>query len=316
MRIPELHLTNSAVYLVLSVVMLGFVLGCSSLPFMDGPKEPRLIAYPSNDGIEALLATTILRMGDQRLSFMLIGPENLITSDAVTLETKHLSSNSTKTHSQPASYYGWPYASRGAYSAQVSFDEPGYWQIDISVGDRDQLILTRLVVWVEANSVIPDIGDKAPKSRNRVLSAKTDINSITTAFNPDPDFYGMTIKSAIETGKPSVIVFSSPAFCTSPTCGPQVETLSELKKFYSGELNFVHIEIYNNPEEVQGDLDNAQLSPTVSEWKLDKIPGWRNESLTFLLDGEGIISNRFEGYVTLRELEMALDIILTDKERK
>ena len=312
MRIPELNLIYAPMYLVLCIVMLGFASGCSVFPSVDGQKELRLIAYPSDDGIEALLATTLLRLGDQRLSFMLIGPANLITSDAVTLETKYLSPNSTTAHSQTASYYAWPYASRGAYSAQVSFDEPGYWQIDIFVGDRDQLIPTRVVIWVEASSVIPDIGDKAPKSRNRVLSAKTDIGSITTAFNPDPDFYGTTIKSAIETSKPSAIVFSSPAFCTSPTCGPQVETLSELKNRYSGELNFVHIEIYDNPDEVQGNLDNAQLSPTVLEWRLDRIPGWRNESLTFLLDSEGTIRNRFEGYVTLQELEIALDTILLD----
>jgi hypothetical protein len=312
MRIPELRFIYAPMHVVLSIVMLWFVFGCSGYSSVDGQKQLRLIAYPSDDGIEALLATTMLRRGEQRLSFMLIGPENLITSDAVTLKTKHLSPNSTATHLQTASYYAWPYASRGAYSAQVSFDEPGYWQIDISVGDRTQLIPTRFVIWVEADSVIPDIGDKAPKSHNKVLSVKTDIDSITTAFNPDPDFYGITIKSAIETGKPCVIVFSSPAFCTSPTCGPQVETLSELKKLYSGKSNFVHIEIYDNPEKVQGNLDHAQLSPTVLEWRLDKIPGWRNESLTFLLDGEGIIRNRFEGYVTLQELEIALNAILFD----
>jgi hypothetical protein len=241
---------------------------------------------------------------------MLIGPTNLITSDAVTLETKNLSLNSTATHSRSVLYYPWPYASRGAYSSYVSFDEPGYWQVDIYVGDRDQLIPSRLVIWVGADSLIPDIGDKAPMSLNKVLSANTNIESMTTAFNPDPDFYAMTVRSAIETGKPCVVVFASPAFCTSPTCGPQVETLSDLKKLYSGESNFIHIEIYDNPDGIQGDLDSAELSPTVLEWRLDKIPGWRNESLTFLVDGAGTIRNRFEGYVTLQELELAVDAIL------
>ena len=310
MRIQELCLFYARRHVVLFIVILVLVLGCSVVRSSYGQNELRLISYPSDDGIQALLATTILRTGDQRLSFMLIGPTNLITSDAVTLETKNLSLNSTATHSRSVLYYPWPYASRGAYSSYVSFDEPGYWQVDIYVGDRDQLIPSRLVIWVGADSLIPDIGDKAPMSLNKVLSANTNIESMTTAFNPDPDFYAMTVRSAIETGKPCVVVFASPAFCTSPTCGPQVETLSDLKKLYSGESNFIHIEIYDNPDGIQGDLDSAELSPTVLEWRLDKIPGWRNESLTFLVDGAGTIRNRFEGYVTLQELELAVDAIL------
>ena len=97
-----------------------------------------------------------------------------------------------------------------------------------------------------------------------------------------------------------------PAFCTSPTCGPQVETVKELKAAYQDRADFVHVEIYDLPEEIQGDLSKAQLSEAVDEWGLSSLPHWFNESWVFILDDQGIVRHRFEGYATLTELEAAL----------
>jgi hypothetical protein len=133
---------------------------------------------------------------------------------------------------------------------------------------------------------------------------------LTTDSTPDPDLHLLTIEQAIEDPKPDVIVFATPAFCTSATCGPQVDTVSELKDAHRGEANFIHVEIYDNPDQIQGDLSKARLAPAVSEWGFDKVPHWFNESWTFVLDSEGRIEQKFEGFVTLAELEETLQRVL------
>ena len=116
----------------------------------------------------------------------------------------------------------------------------------------------------------------------------------------------MSVAEAVASGKPSVIVFATPAFCTSPTCGPQVDTVSELRAEHPDAANFIHVELYDNPQEIQGDLSRAELVSAADEWGFTQIPGWTNESWVFVLDGDGVVRQRFEGFATLSELEAAL----------
>ena len=70
--------------------------------------------------------------------------------------------------------------------------------------------------------------------------------------------------------------------------------------------DFVHVEIYDLPDEIQGDLSKASFAPAVEEWGFSSVPHWFNESWVYILDEEGLVDHRFEGYVTLTELEAAL----------
>ena len=99
---------------------------------------------------------------------------------------------------------------------------------------------------------------------------------------------------------PTVAVMASPAFCISAVCGPQVEVLSELKDEFAGQANFIHVDFYDNPAEIQGDLARAVVSPTVREWNLPS-PEW-----TFIIDQDGAIADRFEGFAALEELRQSL----------
>lgn len=57
-------------------------------------------------------------------------------------------------------------------------------------------------------------------SPNKTLYTVERLEELTTDYTPDPDLYQLTIAEALITGRPTVIVFATPAFCTSPTCGP------------------------------------------------------------------------------------------------
>ena len=158
--------------------------------------------------------------------------------------------------------------------------------------------------------VVPDNGAVPPASQTKTLASEGTLKTLTTDYSPDLDLYLVSVDDAIEQPKPAVVVFSSPAFCTTPTCGPQAETLSELQDAHPDAANFIHVEIYDNPHEIQGDLEKAEIAEAVREWGFDRIPHWFNESWTYILDSDGRIHEKFEGYVTLEELEETLQEVL------
>ncbi len=121
----------------------------------------------------------------------------------------------------------------------------------------------------------------------------------------DLDLDRMTIAEAISGGLPTLVTFATPAFCTSATCGPQVEVVSTIKERYKGRANFIHIEVYDNPHEMEGDVSKGRLSPLLDEW------GLRSEPFTFVIDADGLVAAKFEGFATEDELESALQEVIT-----
>jgi hypothetical protein len=302
----------------LAMLMASLALACGTAATPAPPLAPAGVApLPTASGddnaLSPILATTILRVGTQRLSFLLVSPKALIKAPEATVTTRFLDDDGVGGETKRAVFHLWPYGVRGSYSTDLTFDRPGRWQLDISVDDAEFSGETQLVVDVTEAAVVPDIGAVPPRSRTKTLESAGGFKVLTTDFTPDPDLYLLTIEEAVKDSKPDVIVFSTPAFCTSPTCGPQVDTVSELKDAHRGEANFIHVEIYDNPDQIQGDLSKAKLAPAVSEWGFDKIPHWFNESWTFVLNSEGRIEQKFEGFVTLAELEETLQQVLTQK---
>ena len=212
-----------------------------------------------------------------------------------------------------AAFNAWPYGIRGSYSTYVNFDRAGRWRLDVKVDNpygNDQI---QFEVEVMEKSPVPALGTVALISKSKVLGNDGPIEEITTDYSPDPDLYRLTIKDAVENPLPSVVVFASPAFCTSPTCGPQVDTVSELKERHPDAANYIHVEIYDNPAEIQGDLDRAEIFEVVDDWGLTAIEDYFNESWVFILDADGRIHDRFEGFATVDELDAALMKVLVQR---
>ena len=289
------------------VIVLALACGSASVP--SSTPTPTL-AEPASRGIEPILATTVLRVGTQRVAFLLASEEALIQAPEATVQSTFLGARDASGETRQATFRLWPYGVRGAYNTELTFDRPGPWRLDITVDGEEMSGETQLVVDVAERVAVPEIGTIAPLSRTKTLSSVSRIQELTSDFTPDPDLYQLTIAEAVIGAKPVVIVFATPAFCSSPTCGPQVDTVSELKDRHKGEANFIHVEIYDNPDEVQGDLSRAVVTPVVDEWGLSTIPDWSNESWTFLIGSDGRIVQRYEGFVTLEEMSEALSTVL------
>ena len=281
----------------------------------DAPGQPQdnqaASSESPDEGLElnVILATTVLEVGEQRVAFLLATPTGLVKGDTdVSITPVYLPDNSAGP-SITTRFHQWPYGVRGAFAAEVDFDQPGMWRLDIAAEGADAGS-GAVEIEVTEDSSVPFIGSVGPLSENKTLGSAGAIELITTDYTPDLSLYEVTIREAVESPLPAVVVFASPAFCTTATCGPQVDAVSELRESYAGQAHFIHVEIYDNPDEIQGDLDRARIAPTVDEWGLTSIPHWFNESWTFVLDPEGRVQDRFEGFATVIELEESLQTTL------
>ncbi|MDE2836886.1 MAG: thioredoxin family protein [Chloroflexota bacterium] len=251
---------------------------------------------------ESILGTTVLRTGTQRVAFLLASGTDLVRVPEATVTTTSLDGGA-EGETATAQFHEWPFGTRGSYVTQMTFPQAGAWRLDIE-GEGG---VATLDVLVDETSIVRDVGELGVFSNTKTLQGTGgDLGSITSHYRPDPALYEISVAEALFNRKPTVVVFASPAFCTTPTCGPQVETVTELREAYPGAADYIHVEVYDNPHEIQGDLTKGVLSPVLEEWGIDQVPHYQNESWTFILGADARIAERFEGYATFTELEEAL----------
>ncbi len=192
----------------------------------------------------------------------------------------------------------------GAYVTNANFDTAATWGVEVSGAVDGRAIDTvRLVFSVNQKSASPAIGDPAPRSVQQTLKDVSGIEQIDTSETPIADEHNMTIAEAVTSGKPTVIVFATPAFCTSAVCGATKQTVDDLYARYKGQANFVHVEPYDLPKARAG----TALEPVpfiTNEWHFESEP-W-----TFIVDSQGKIAGKFDGIVTFDELEETLKPLL------
>ena len=265
-------------------------------PLVEGEMSP--------DGLQAILGTGDLAVGANRVGFVLISRQGLVTEPTVTVSSRYLTTNSSSGEpgqTVSAQFHPWPYGTRGLYVSDLTFDRAGRWGIDVEVQRSDGPVSkTELLFDVREKTFAPAVGAPAVKSSTKTVGDVETLAELTTGSLQDPDLYAFSLADAVANGSPTVVVFASPAFCTNAVCGPQVDVLQELKDAYKGRADFVHVDFYDNPQEIQGDLERARISPAVKEWRLPSIE-W-----TYVIDRQGIVAARFEAFATYEEVEEAL----------
>lgn len=186
---------------------------------------------------------------------------------------------------------------RGLYRAQVSFDRPGVWQVSLHTTGSEDPPTQAVPFNVAEVGFTPAVGQRAP-SAVTATGTGAELSEISTDPEPDPRFYEISLDQALASGSPTVVVFATPAFCESATCGPMLDKAKALSGGYPG-MNFVHVEIYQNLDAPT--LDQLQVVEAVRVWGLPSEP-W-----VFVLDGDGVVTAKFEGTVDTEELRNALE---------
>ena len=208
-------------------------------------------AEPTQDAAEVreltvVLATTDLGVGENRVAFAILDDGGVLESEEVYATFSTQAGEAAQGDGIQATYREWP-GGRGLYTIQADFDAPGVWQLDVDATIDGRASVGSALFQVSAESSSPAVGAAAPASLNKTLGDVARIEEITTDSMPDEALYAMTIAEAIESGKPLVVTFATPAFCKTATCGPQVEALKDLRARYSEQVNFIHVEVFDNP---------------------------------------------------------------------
>ena len=304
---------KTAIIAIIAIIIIAAACAAPALDETPPPADSRAAALEpmrgpvSADGLQAIFATPDLGVGRHRVAFALTSRTGLIDAPSAAVQSFYAPpEDAAAALGEPvqtalALFRPFPLVERGLYATSVTFDRPGRWALQANVlGSDGQPKRARLYFDVPERSVAPAPGSVAPPSDSKTAADVDSLSRLTTGSEPDADLYLVSIADAVESGLPAVIVMASPAFCISAVCGPQVEVLSELKDEFAGQANFIHVDFYDNPDEIQGDLSRAVISPTVREWRLPS-PEW-----TFVIDRRGVITDRFEGFATLEELRQSL----------
>ncbi len=287
--------------------MSGLLLGvaCSERPASPQTTAPvsATPVLPQNPTLTVIPVGRDFGLGKDRLQLAILSADGDSVNDrAADLEiTYGLIDGSERRTLTPVTWRKWPVLS-GVYVATADFDSSGFWQFDVVLDDGSKTLAGSATLEVRDVSRAPSVGTLAPRVVSKTAGTLDAARQITSAATPDLDLYATSLDKAIESQKPIVVVFSTPAFCTTQTCGPQLEVIGNLQDKYGAEAQFIHVEVWDNPREMldTGDASVGRLSPAVEAWGLPSEP-W-----TFLIDTDGRIHARFEAFATEAELDEAI----------
>lgn len=197
------------------------------------------------------------------------------------------------------------------YTSYVEFAHSGDWGVEVTAHEPGKPDRTARVMFsVRDTTTTPAIGAAAPASDTLTTTDPAALVAISTDTNPDPAFYTLSVKDAIAAGKPFVVVFATPLFCSSGLCGPALDLVKQVAPDYAGRVNFIHVEPYVlqvKDGRTQPELDVTGYPKSVRasvEWGLPTEP-W-----VFVVDANGKVAAKFEGMAYPDELTAALDALL------
>ncbi len=149
---------------------------------------------------------------------------------------------------------------------------------------------------VRSTPQAPAVGSAAISSDTpTIASTHGNFRLLTTRTPPDKALLRYSVAGSLAAHKPFVVVFATPKFCTSRTCGPVVDVVDAVRRqLASTGVRFIHVEVYKNNNPGLG------YNQWFRQWHLPTEP-W-----IFLVGADGKIEQRFEGSVSSGELAAAV----------
>ena len=197
-----------------------------------------------------------------------------------------------------------PSKSRGVYGGTVRFDKPGLWRVQIKGRNGSQPFSAQTVFEVAAAPQVTPIGEPAPRSTNPLPGAPgTALRAIDSRADgpsvPDPELHQISVADAIASGKPLLVVVSTPTYCVSQFCGPITDNIQKLARQYGDRMNFVHLEVWRS-------FRTQQFNDAAAEWVRRRDNKDANEPWVFVVDRSGTVVERFDNVATAQELQGAI----------
>ena len=276
-------------YFIKNILFINFAIlllciNCSQLKMDSTEVINSNVVMPTNEYF----------LGFNRIVFSIINNEGSESEKSLSVSVKNIKTN--KLYAIDPVFYKWPNKNGGFYVLNTIFDNEGSYFININdLTDSD--FIYKKKINITNNELTPKLGELIPVLNNKIISDTQDISEITSDSDPDHGFYQYKLSEVLNNDKLIIVFFLSPNFCKTATCFPQLDVLKNLKSKYHDKIIFIHVEVYENPHLIKGNLNNAKISSALNEWNI------KSEPYTFLIDKNNYLFRKFQGYVSFEEIE-------------
>lgn len=175
----------------------------------------------------------------------------------------------------------------GLYLTAIDVPEPGSYVVVVDEGEPTGQAAIEPIA--PSDSALPTPGDEAVSVQTPTEEDDMGVEELCT-LQPDPcGMHETSLDTVLSEGRPAVVLFATPAYCQTATCGPSVETLEALRT--SGDYDdvaFVHVEIFSDAGQT--------IAEPVEAWSLPTEP-W-----LFTIDANGDVVDRIDGAMVDDEL--------------
>lgn len=289
-------------------VLLASLTACSA----SGSATTTVSAAPSRSGgtgdIYPVMIASELIVGENRIlfSFQDAGGAPIAKPDR-TVEISFTGPKGEEVRADKAQFI-WSIENEvGVFVTHATFPSAGNWMASFTTaapGSPTQTIPFSFEVKTKASAI--QKGQQAPSVDTPTLAdVGGDVSKISTDTSPDKAFYEASVADALAADKPFVLVFATPKFCQTKTCGPTLDKVKSVAAKHP-DVTFINVEPYVL-EDVDGQLQpkldasgNLQAAPATVAY------GLITEPFVFVVDGDGVVKASFELIFTPAEIDAAL----------
>jgi hypothetical protein len=293
------------------VAVLTMVLAACGSTVSSAPIPNTSSAPPSGSAQGPILpiqVTSFFHVGDNRVIFGLAdstGQKAIATPDR-TLTAGFNGPSGQAIPPTPMTFIWALQPVNGVYVGHANFPTTGTWTADFTTTAPGSPSLTMTFGFdVLDRSPVVSVGDAAPSVKTPTLAdVGGDVAKISSDPQPVKRFYETSEDAALAAKKPFVLIFATPKFCQTATCGPTLDRLKPVAAAHP-ELTFINVEPYKL------EFTNGALQPVLTGQDLTPVEATNVFKLTtepyvFVVGADGKVSATFELVFSPEEIEAAI----------
>lgn len=251
------------------------------------------------------------QVGDNRTVFSLLDPtgQKPIAAPDRTLAIGYRGPKGEVIASTPQTFIWAVEGVNGVYAGRATFPSAGPWIADFTTEAPGSPKVTLTFSFdVKEHTEVVSPGDAAPSVKTPTLAdVGGDLANVSSDSKPVKRFYETSEADALAAKKPFVLIFATPKFCQSATCGPTLDKLKPIAAAHP-ELTFINVEPY------QLQFADGSLQPVLTDGALTPVEATTafklsTEPYVFVVGADGKVSSSFELVFSPDEIEAAIKAV-------
>lgn len=272
----------------------------AAFPSARGKSLAQLVRSYGMDEFELVPATSLTTVGRNRFAFAIADKRNNLVFGPTVLYVADgkLSKPARGPFAAPAGVIGPGDRASGAvppavYSVDLNLPRSGRATVYAVTRTPQGLVgaATAFVVRPIRDDPVVRVGERSPVVDTGDTSPATIDQACTR--NP-PDSMHRANFARVIGKRPVALVIATPQFCESRVCGPVVDVAEQIRSKYGDQVEFIHLEVYNQNDPAKG------LRASLRSF------GVMTEPWLFTFDRSGRVAARLEGAFGERDVESAV----------